>query len=372
MLQLLPSLESGGVERGVLEVNHALQQKGHRSLVVSAGGRLVDELAHEGGEHFTMPIGKKSWRVLPCLKQLRQLIETEQPDIIHARSRLPAWVGYCVWQKMKKKQARSQSAIKVPRWITTCHGLHSVSRYSAVMASGETVIAVSETVRQYLLKHYLNGDDSKIQLIPRGVDQTDYPYKYQPSETWLNDWYMQHPQLREPFVIVISGRLTRLKGHFDFIQLIANLRQGNLNVHGLIVGDRDPNRTAYADSLEAKVKEIDLSSHITFAGYRSDIREVLAASDAVVSLSNKPESFGRAVLESIMLGKPTFGYDHGGVGEILSAVYPDGKVPLSDVDHLTQQLTACYHGDITNPQKTDRFTKQDMLHKIVTLYESLA
>ena len=174
VMQLLPALESGGVERGTLEIAEALVAAGHESLVVSGGGRLVRGLTAAGSEHVHMPVGQKSLRVLACVGQLRQLIRNRQPDIVHARSRLPAWVA---WQALKPLQA-------APAFVTTLHGLNSVSRYSGIMTRGERVIAVSESCRDYWLQHYRNLDAERVSVINRGIDPVAFPYGYKPSGAW--------------------------------------------------------------------------------------------------------------------------------------------------------------------------------------------
>ncbi|MET0718725.1 MAG: glycosyltransferase, partial [Pseudoxanthomonas sp.] len=142
VVQLLPALQSGGVERSTIEISQALADAGHRALVVSAGGRLLPALQKTGAEHVTLDIGRKSLLTLRHLPALRKLFVREQADIVHARSRLPAWLG------LKAVQGIAQA--RRPHFVTTMHGLNSPSRYSAVMTRGERVICVSDTVRDYL------------------------------------------------------------------------------------------------------------------------------------------------------------------------------------------------------------------------------
>src|SRR5690606_25764937 len=143
VVQLLPALESGGVERSTLEIADALVRGGHRAVVVSAGGRLVPRLAESGATHVTLDIGRKSPATLRTVRPLRAWLAREGADIVHARSRLPAWIG---WRALRGMPAASR-----PRFVTTVHGLNSPSRYSAIMTRGERVICVSGTVRDYVL-----------------------------------------------------------------------------------------------------------------------------------------------------------------------------------------------------------------------------
>lgn len=364
VIQLVPEMHGGGVERGTVEVNAALAKAGHRSIVISGGGRLVEQVINDGGEHIDLPIGRKSVATFRCVRHLRKVVEKIDADILHARSRVPAWVGYLAWKRMDR-QTR-------PAFLTTVHGLNSVSFYSKIMTKGQRVEVVSNTVRDYVLKHYPDTDPDKIELIYRGVDPAEFPYGYQPSEDWAAAWQAEHPHLRGKFVITLAGRLTRLKGHHDLIDAVEALQAQGVDAHGLIVGDEDPRRQGYAKELHDTVQARKLDQHITFTGHRSDVREVLAVSSAVVSLSTKPETFGRSVLEALRLGRPVVGYDHGGVGEVLGTIYRPGLTPLGDHDKLVQALADIARGDSPPPPSTDHFLLSEMLDKTLAMYESAA
>lgn len=361
--QILPAMETGGVERGTLEVAEALVQAGHRSIVISAGGRLVDDLLAVGSEHFTLPVGRKSLRTLLLVRRLRRFLREESVDILHARSRLPAWIAWLALHGMPEAQR--------PHFVTTVHGLYSVSRYSAIMTKGERVIAVSDTARRYILDNYPDVDPARIVTIHRGVDPGAFPYGYQPPAEWRDEWFRQYPFLEGRKVLTLPGRLTRLKGHADFIELIAALVQKGFDVHGLVVGHLDPARQSYIKELEALVGQKGLADRVTFTGQRSDIREVYTVSDLVLSLSRKPESFGRTVLEPLCLGRPVAGYEHGGVGEILQRVYPAGCLPVDDRQVTAERVVRLLETPVPVAQFGD-FTLEEMLGRTLALYASLA
>jgi len=360
--QLLPALNGGGVERGTLEVARELVRRGHRSVVISAGGRLVPDLVREGSEHLAWPLGVKSPLTLRWVWPLRRWLTEQHIDILHVRSRLPAWIGWLAWRGMDPATR--------PRFITTVHGLYSVSRYSAIMTQGERVIAVSETVRDYLRRHYPKLPVARIQVIQRGVDPAEFPPGYRPSSEWLDPWRQQYPQLRDTPVLTLPGRLSRLKGHEDFIELIARLRARRWPVYGLIVGGVEPRRQRYADQLRQQVRSLGLDNVILFTGHRSDMREIYAISTLVLSLSAQPESFGRTVLEALSLGMPVVGYNHGGVGEILARLYPAGLTPFGDLDALTAKVVALLASAPPVPPEP-AFPLQRMLDETLALYESL-
>lgn len=363
VVQVLPALHSGGVERGTLEVGKHLTENGHRSIVISAGGRLVDQLLREGSEHVTWEIGRKSPWTLRLVPILRRFLIENRVDILHARSRMPAWVCYLAWRGMDPKTR--------PRFITTVHGLYSVNAYSAVMLKGEKVIAVSEAARDYIVRNYPSADAGRIVLIPRGVDPEEFPYGFRPAREWMLAWQAEFPQLAGKNILTLPGRITRLKGHHDFIELIAQLRARNLDVHGLIVGGEDPNRQGYAAEIRRAVHERGLDDAITFTGNRADIREIFSVSNIVLSLSNKPESFGRTTLEALSLGVPAIGYNHGGISEILRTLFPAGIVAPENLAELAETAARLLESPIKvgadNP-----YTLKNMLDSTLALYEQSA
>jgi glycosyltransferase involved in cell wall biosynthesis len=363
VLQLLPALDSGGVERGTLEVGKHLVDNGHRSLVISAGGRMVEQLQQEGSTHFSWPIGRKSLWTLRHVARLRHFLREQQVDILHARSRMPAWVAWLAWRGMDEATR--------PRFVTTVHGLYSVNAYSAIMTRGEHVIAVSQTVRDYILSNYPATSPARIHVIPRGIDPLAYPHGYAPDPAWLERWHAQFPQLTNCKVLTLPGRITRLKGHEDFIELIARLRAGGDSVHGIIVGGAEEKKQPYLAELQQAVQQRGLTDNITFTGQRSDLREIMAVSDVVLSLSSKPEAFGRTVLEALGIGIPVVGYAHGGVGEQLNHLYPQGRVALGDIDALVEQCRKVGQGTRVRPC-APLPTLQAMLENTMSVYREHA
>lgn len=364
ILQLLPDLDSGGVEKGTLEVAKAIVDAGHKSIVMSAGGRLVQRLEEEGSKHIQWDLGRKSPLTFFQGKKLRSWLQKNEIDIIHARSRMPAWVAWLAWRKIPLERR--------PYFITTMHGLNSVSRYSKVMTYGEKVIAVSNTVKSYILEKYPETPEGKIITIARGIDTNEFPFNYKPDAEWLDAWFKEFPQSKGKWLITLPGRLTRLKGHNDFLDVIKILRSENPKAHGLIVGGEDPKRQQYAEELYQRIKSEGLEDAITFTGYRSDMKNIYAISAAVVSLSTKPESFGRTAVEAISLGKAVIAYDHGGVGETLGNIYHSGLVPLGDIEGIAKRCQQLFDGAIEQPiQQQSYYKKQDMLDKTLALYEKL-
>jgi glycosyltransferase involved in cell wall biosynthesis len=362
VIQTLPALHSGGVERGTLEIARALVAAGHRSIVVSNGGRMVEQLEREGSEHITLPVHRKSLMSLLQVKPFRTILEQLKPDIVHARSRVPAWIAWLALRRMNPATR--------PHFVTTVHGLYSVSPYSAIMTKGERVIAVSETVRQYILDNYPSCPANRIDLVYRGVDPQEFPYGYQPSEEWRHAWELHYPQLSGKKILTLPGRITRLKGHETFISLIGQLKAEGLAVHGVIVGGAEEKKQDYLAELHQLVARHNLADDITFTGLRNDIRDIFAVSDIVYSLSTKPETFGRTTLEALSQGTPVIGWNTGGVGEILSTMYPDGAIAVDAITALEQQTRSA----LDSPPLIDHnpvFTLAKMQQETLRLYAEI-
>jgi glycosyltransferase involved in cell wall biosynthesis len=325
VVQLLPALQSGGVERSTLEIGASLAQAGHRSVVISAGGRLVPRLEAGGSEHIELDIGRKSLSTLTRVGQLRRLLAGIRPDIVHARSRLPAWLAWlalCRWSGPR------------PHFVTTVHGLNSPGRYSAIMTRGERVIAVSETVRSYLAAHYPQLDAQRVRVIPRGVDPEVFVHGLHPEPTWRGAFETEFPMLAGGRLLTMAGRGTRLKGHADAIELLGGLRAAGIDARLLLLGAVEPGRERYLEELRQRAAALGVGTALALSPPRADVREVLASSALVLQLSRKPEAFGRGVVEALSLGRPLLGYAHGGVGELLHTHFPEGAVPLDDRDAL--------------------------------------
>jgi glycosyltransferase involved in cell wall biosynthesis len=363
VLQILPELNAGGVERGTLELAAWLVQQGHEALVISNGGRLVAELEKSGARHITMPVHRKSLASLFQVRSLRRLLEEEKPDIVHYRSRVPGWITWLAWRRL-------EPAVR-PRLVSTVHGFNSVNAYSAIMTRGERVIAVSQSVGDFVLRHYPKTDPAKLRVIPRGIAPAEYHPGWQPSPEWSEQWRREQPQLAGKKVLLLPGRITRLKGHADFLTLIAAAKAGGIPVHGLIVGGAHERKRAYHDELRNLVRERALDADITFTGHRSDLREIMTASDLVFSLTTQPESFGRTVLEALALGRPVIGYDCGGVGEILTAIYPEGRVPLRNTTALLETTRRILAGCPAPRPVQEPFTLEAMRRSTFDIYREL-
>ncbi len=364
IIQILPELNAGGVERGTLEIAAHLIREGHQAVVVSHGGRLVESLEKSGARHVTMPVHRKSLAALLQIGPMRKLLTVERPDIVHIRSRVPGWITWLAWRGMDPATR--------PRLVSTVHGFYSVNSYSAIMTRGERVIAVSKSIRRYILENYPKTPAASIRVIPRGIEPGKYGTHFQPTSDWLTRWQTEQPTLLGKVTLLLPGRITRLKGHEDFFNLVATLKKEGIPAHGLIAGDTHEKKLAYLRQLKESVLTLGISDDITFLGHRPDIREVMAVSDCVMALSQQPESFGRTVLEAMALGKPVVGYDCGGVGELLADLFPTGRVPLGDMARLLHVTRAVIRDRPRPAPVGEPFTLDALCHSTLAVYHELA
>lgn len=361
VVQLIPALHTGGAERSTLEVGRALVAAGHRSIVISAGGRLVAQLEAEGSEHISLDIGSKSPRTLLRLGTLRRRLREVQPDIVHARSRLPAWLG---WWALRGISPR-------PHFVTTVHGLNSPGRYSSILLRGERVIAVSQTMRDYALSHYPWLDPARVKVIPRGIDPDAFPYGHRPDDAWQKAFFAQFPQLAGAPLLTLPGRGTRLKGHHEAIELIAELKRRGIEARLLLLGVIEPGREAYVEELRRLVRERGVDAQVVLTPPRNDVRDIYAVSALILQLSIRPESFGRTVVEALSLCRPVLGYAHGGVGELLAELYPAGRVPLGDREKLVERAAELLRVAPPIPM-LQSYRLSDMQQAVLALYGEVA
>ncbi|WP_444892196.1 glycosyltransferase family 4 protein [Microbulbifer sp. TRSA001] len=363
IMQLLPALNSGGVERGTVDLARFLVAEGHQSVVISSGGAMVEQLKAEGSSHIALPIHKKSLFSLLQVRPLREIISREKPDILHVRSRVPAWLTYLAWRKL--------DPVERPRLVSTAHGLYSINRYSAIMAQTEQVIAISECVNNYLLENYAEYLQRPPQIVYRGVDTDEFKPNTYPPETWYQQIHQEFPELAGKCWLLLPGRLTRWKGQEDFIDLIHQLIKSRTDIHGVILGGAEKNKQHYADELEQKIRSLKLEDHLTLVGHRSDIRHWYSASSLVYNLSRRPEPFGRTVIESAAIGTPIIGYNIGGPAESLNACFPQGLVDINDSKALLTRTQELLGSPEQKPHLSTEFTLGRQAEHTIEIYKSL-
>ena len=360
IVQLLPELNEGGVERGVVELSRELVKLGHDSIVISNGGKQAGQISIDGGRHITLDVCSKNLLTAPSrmLKLRRQLRELK-PEVVHARSRVPAWLAWL-----------ANKPLNIP-FVTTVHGFNSVNAYSRIMTRGDRVICVSNAIKDYIQQHY-GVSEQIIDVIPRGIDLD--LFNPDTVDKSIVSQFMDQYCLSEKFVVTSVGRITQLKDYETFIRAIAQLRLEFPEIVGLVVGGVHPGKEKYFKSLEALVASLGLSGHIKFTGSQQNIAEIYAISDVVVSSSNKPESFGRDAAEALAMSVPVAATNHGGVLDIVMDKETGVLFSPGDPVGLAEAIRICR----TLPKSglrefvAARFTLENMVCKTSDVYHSLS
>ena len=329
VLQVLPSLVSGGVERGTLDLCKHLIEEGHEAWVISSGGPLVKALKNLGANHIKLNVHSKNpFTIWKNSQTLFQLIQKYQFDLIHARSRAPAWS--CYWASNKAK---------IP-FVTTFHGQYghqnSLKRiYNSIMLKGDTCIAVSQFIEAHIKTVYPQHH-ATIKLIHRGIDLATFSQSQATKRNAL--------QLTEKWnipthakVIILPGRLTRLKGHQTFLEAIVQLKELS-SVHCLIVGD-EPGKDHYQQELQAFIDAQDLTNKVQFTGNSYDMPAIYQLADIVISASIKPESFGRTACEAQAMGCLVIATNHGGSLETISPEQQQFMCEVKDSKSMASSIT---------------------------------
>ncbi|PNU20970.1 glycosyl transferase [Geothermobacter hydrogeniphilus] len=360
VVQVLPELNEGGVERGTVELSRELVARGISSTVISNGGRLAEVIEQDGGRYCRLDVCSKNPLTAPArIRRLRRLLMELRPDILHARSRVPAWL--------------CQLANRSPRipFVTTVHGFNSVNAYSRVMTFGDKVICVSGAIRDYVKQHY-GVPDAKLVVIPRGVDLESFNPDNLDRE-FMARFRADHG-LEGRWVVTSVGRITQLKDFETFIDAIAGLRRDMPDILGLIVGGVREDKRTYLEVLKRRAGDKQLAGHLLFTGSQKKIAEIYALSDVVVSSSKKPESFGRAAAEALAMEVPVIATAHGGVLDIVL----DGRTGFlfapGDCDELGQRIQAARGQTFRDLRQyvATNFNLDLMVEKTVSVYNELS
>ena len=307
ILQIVPELGTGGAEQGAIDIAAELVKAGSRAIIVSHGGSRVHELKRVGAEHINLPVHSKNpLTIYSNIGRLKKIISEQGVDIVHVRSRAPAWSAYYA--------CKDNSQV---RFMTTFHAPYNIGSkakqmYNAIMANGERVIAISGHVEKYIHDHYVVNPDH-VRLIHRGVAME----KFHPTMVTPQRLIKLSQEWRIPDgtpVIMLPGRITRWKGHLEFIDALRQLNRKD--VFAVMVGP-DQGREKFRKEVETAIVEKGLSEQVRIVGNCTDMPAAYMLANLVVSASIEPEGFGRIPIEAQAMGRPCIATNHGGAAETI-------------------------------------------------------
>jgi len=347
---MVPALETGGVETGTIDLALSLKKLGQTVVVVSDGGKLVKELEKNGILHIKLPIHKKSITSLSLVPEVMRILKRENIDIVHASSRVPAWIGFLACRLTKTP------------FVTSCHGFYSKHFLSSVMGRGKLVMVISETIKERMVKDF-KVPEKKIRLVYRGVDLGRFPYDS-----------AKYDKKKGRSVVINIGRLTPIKGQREFIKAMKHVLDRITTVEAWLVGD---GKEYFLDELKKVRDEQGIAGHIKFLGRRDDLKDLLKVADCLVLSTNVPEGFGRTLIEAGASGTACCASDTGGIKEILEdgvsgLLFPPGDdVKMADAILKMLSDTELSRKCAENLRKKveERFTLDKMARETLSVYE---
>ena len=370
ILQVVPALISGGVERGTLEIAKNIVRVGHNSIVISAGGPMVDSLVDSGSEHITLNVASKNpitiWK---NARKVANIIRSRNISIVHARSRAPAWSCY---------MAAKATNVKL---ITTFHGIYNFKNflkkfYNSVMTEGRSVIAVSNFVKKHIVDNY-KVDPNRITVIHRGVNHHEFS-KDKLLEDKLSRYREKYRVPADTPVLLLPSRMTRWKGHMVLIDALEKIK--HLNFCCIMAGDLAKHPT-YVSRIKEKIHQYKLQSHIQLFGNEPDIISLYGISDIVLSTSIEPEAFGRTIIEAQAMEKIVIATNIGGACETIQDGLNGFHVEPNDSIALAQKIERCLSligseqekSMTMNARRTasEKFSLEKMLKNTLAIYNQV-
>lgn len=318
ILHFSPTLAPGGPAQMAADLACALQNTGEcDNTVLSPANALVSKLRASGAEHLLCH-KPTLFNFFSEIKRLRRYINKTKPDIIQVYS---APAAALTWWACKKLTLR-----KKPHCIGVITGFPQPGGISSFWKKCDSFITISKHLRTTLLNGLLSGHRKELCLIPYGVNQNLCNPQFRKTANHRAQWLSVHPEAAKRLTLCIPGAISPLHGLEDLVPIMSELLQQGIPTHAYIAGDSRKADPQYTESLKQRFAQANLSEHISWIGARPDMREVLCSCDIALSLTRKPASYDRAILEALALGCPVVGYDHGFTGELLEAFLPEGRV----------------------------------------------
>ena len=370
VLQVLPELNQGGVELGTIEIASELQKRGIENFVASEGGRMEPALQRLKVKHFTLPLKTKNiFKMYLNSLRLEKIIKKYGITVVHARSRAPAWSAYWASQRCGV------------HFVTTFHGTYGLGPkgikkfYNKIMTYGERVIAISEHIKEHIIKNYGVNED-KIRLVHRCVNMENFDVNNISAERMIK--LMEENEIPEDKpLITLIGRLTNWKGQKLLLNALEKIKDEDFCA--LLIGD-DQGRTKYSDELKEMVKKFGLEGRVFFIRHVSDVPAAMMISDVVLSTSIEPEAFGRIAIEGQAMGRIVVASNIGGSKETVVDGVTGRLFESNNADDLAEKMRWALHLSVEEREKIgaaavknikDHFTKQIMCDKTLKVYDEI-
>ncbi|MBN1353452.1 MAG: glycosyltransferase family 4 protein [Candidatus Omnitrophica bacterium] len=357
ILHLVPALEAGGVETGTVDLALSLKKSGETVIVVSSGGKLVRDLENNGISHIKLPINRKSLFTLFLIPRIISLIKINRIDVVHASSRVPAWVGFFACK-----------CTNIP-FVTSCHGFYSKNIFSYIMGRGDRVMVISKAIEKRMTEGF-RVPARKIRLVYRGLDLTKYSYcadKYENSA-------------KNAYVVINIGRLTPVKGQYEFIKAMKRVTDKVKNTEAWIAGNPERNNKSYLHKLKNLAEKLGIEGSIKFLGHRDDVYDLLKKADCLVLSTVIPEGFGRVLIEAGAAGTACCASNTGGIKEIIEdnvtgLLFPPGdEAGMADtiIKMLGNPRLCGQYAKNLRKRVEEYFNLEQMAQKTLAVYKEVA
>ena len=376
ILQILPSLKkiNGGVERGALDVAKELANREFKSVIISSGGEMAEKYKYKGVDHYTVQIEKKGLlNFFSCRSKFMKQVNLIKPDLIHIRSR---WPAFCFSGLVRK--------LKIPL-VTTYHGTYSGNsfflkkKYNQVMTSGEVTITISKFIDNHI-RYFFPNQRSKLVQINRGIDCEYFNLK---SVTEIRkEKFLSSLAISEnSHIILLPARITFWKGHTVALDAAKTIIEKNSNLNFILVFvGAENDKDKFTKKLKKKIKKLNLTNRVIFCGNISDMPAVYSVADIVLSTSIEPEAFGRVSAEASAMSKPVISSNHGGSREIVENNVTGWLVEPNNPEDLANKIISVLNlpqekkdlvGANARKKVMQKFSLTAMLDKTIEVYEEL-
>ena len=370
ILQVVPSLNSGGVERGTIEIAKKIVETGNNSIVISSGGKLTPQLEESGTKHIYLNVASKNPFIMWFnIKKIVDIIKKYNVDIVHVRSRAPAWSCY---------KAAQAAGIKL---LTTFHGIYNFNNsikkyYNSIMTKGKKVVAVSNFVKEHIIQNY-EIDERKIKVIHRGVNHQEFD-KSKVSDQAIEEYKDKYNLPQNTPILLLPSRVTRWKGHLTLIDALNEIK--DLNFYCIMVGDLSKH-PKYVEEVRDRIYKYKIQNRLQLFGNEPDMVRLYAISDVVLSTSVEPEAFGRTIIEAQAMEKVVIATNIGGACETIENektgfhFEPGQHMQLAEkIKYVLSILGTNEHKRITNCARKsiiEKFSLDLMLQQTISIYDEL-